>query len=71
MCFSPWWGKSELTGRRHKFKSHLGSFHKVIFYSAGTAIPKSRRLNGAINWNLVLHTRSGLQGPGAGKAGFS
>lgn len=46
-----------------------GSFDKVMS-SAAAAIPRYCRLDGAISWNLVLHLRSGHQGPGAGKAGF-
>lgn len=44
------------------------SFDKVM--SSAAAIPRYCRLDGAVSWNLVLHPRSGLQGPGAGKAGF-
>lgn len=66
MPTSQWGKKSEVGGKRPRFKSHLAAW--MVFYSAGTAVARYRRVDGIINWNLF--PRGGLQSPGAGGAGF-
>lgn len=60
-------GKVRTERQKTQVQVSDGSFDKVMFYSAATAIPRNQRLDGAISWNLVLLPRGWLQG----KAGFS